>query len=153
MSKEIKNKNVKLKKSLGEKIRNKRFELKISQGDIAEFLNVSDTQIYRYELGYSLIPLDNLLKLCKLFHVDINYFIGDIKKEKEGNSCITNFPNYHELEKRIVILKEIYAFNDDSLKIGVNNCIDTINVMLKKRQKEKRNPSPVKRKRVAGNSK
>ncbi|MCL4428058.1 MAG: helix-turn-helix domain-containing protein [Deltaproteobacteria bacterium] len=153
MSKEIKNKDIKLLKSLGEKIRNKQVELKISTGNVAEFLNISDTQVYRYESGDSLIPIDNLLKLCELFHVDINYFIGDIKKEKENNFCIANFPSDPELEKRIAVLKEVYALGDESLKFGINNCIDTINAVLKKLKDDRRNPSPVKRKRLAGDSK
>ena len=146
-------KNKALYKHIGSRIKNRREELHLSQENVAEKLNVDYRQIYFYESGRSKIHIDYLLKLCELFHVDINYFIGDIKKEKESNSCITNFPTDPEFEKRIVILKEIYAFNDDSLKIGVNNCIDAINVMLKKQKKQKRNPSPVKRKRVAGDSK
>lgn len=153
MSKEIKDKNIKLLKSLGIKIRNKRKELKISQGEIADLLDISDTQIYKYELGYSLIPLDNLLKLCEFFNVDIDYFISDVEKEKNGNSFIANFSTDPELEKRIAILREVYKLGDEPLICGINSCIDTINAMLKKLKDDRRNPSPPKRKRLVGNSK
>ncbi|MHB1545940.1 MAG: hypothetical protein ACYCV8_04700, partial [bacterium] len=64
-----------------------------------------------------------------------------------------NFPSDPELEKRIAVLKEVYALGDESLKFGINNCIDTINAVLKKLKDDRRNPSPVKRKRLAGDSK
>ncbi len=153
MSKETKDKDIKLLKLLGEKIRNKRKELKISQGDIANLLNVSDTQIYRYELGYSLIPLDNLLKLCELFNVDIYYFLSGIKKERQENKSIAIYPLNPDIDKVILAAKEIYEFGDEDLIVGVNNCINAMQVILKKRKDSRRNPSPVKRKGLAGDSK
>ena len=153
MSKETKDKDIKLLKFLGERIRKKRKELKISQGDIANLLNVSDTQIYRYELGYSLIPLDNLLKLCELFNVDIYYFLSDVKKERQENKSIAIYPSNPELEKVILAAKEIYEFGDEDLIIGVNNCVNAMQGILKKRKDNRRNPNPIKRKRLAGGSK
>jgi transcriptional regulator with XRE-family HTH domain len=149
MSKEIKDKNIKLLKSIGEKLRSKRKELKISQGKIADLLDISDTQIYRYELGYSLIPLDNLLKLCELFNVDIYYFLGDIKKEKQENISIINYPANSELEKIIITVKEVYEFGDDDLILGVNNCVNSMQVILKKRQKQGRYRETPKKKKNA----
>ena len=153
MSKETKDKDIELLKFLGDRIRKKRKELKISQGNIANLLNVSDTQIYRYELGYSLIPLDNLLKLCELFNVDVYYFLSGKKKEKQENKSITIYPSNPDLDKVILAAKEIYDFGDEDLIVGVNNCINAMQVILKKRKDSRRNPSPVKRKRVAGDSK
>ena len=153
MSKETKDKDIKLLKFLGERIRKKRKELKISQGDIANLLNVSDTQIYRYELGYSLIPLDNLLKLCELFNVDIYYFLSDVKKERQENKSIAIYPSNPELEKVILAAKEIYEFGDEDLIIGINNCVNAMQGILKKRKDNRKNPNPIKRKGLAGNSK
>ena len=153
MSKETKDKDIELLKFLGDRIRKKRKELKISQGDIANLLNVSDTQIYRYELGYSLIPLDNLLKLCELFNVDVYYFLSGKKKEKQENKSITIYPLNPDLDKVILAAKEIYDFGDEDLIVGVNNCINAMQVILKKRKDSRRNPNPVKKKRLAGDSK
>ena len=153
MSKETKDKDIELLKFLGDRIRKKRKELKISQGDIANLLNVSDTQIYRYELGYSLIPLDNLLKLCELFNVDVYYFLNGKKKEKQENKSITIYPSNPDLDKVILAAKEIYEFGDEDLIVGVNNCINTMQVILKKRKDSRRNTNPIKRKRLAGDSK
>ncbi|RZD16695.1 MAG: XRE family transcriptional regulator [Candidatus Acididesulfobacter guangdongensis] len=149
MSKEIKDKNLKLLKSIGEKLRSKRKELKISQGKIADLLDISDTQIYKYELGYSLIPLDNLLKLCELFNVDIHYFLGDIKKEKQENISVINYPSNPEFAKRVVMLKEIYDFNYEDLNLGVNNCIDSMYAILKNREKQGRDRETPKKKKNA----
>ncbi len=148
MSKEAKDKNIKLLKSLGKKLRSKRKELKISQGKIADLLDISDTQIYKYELGYSLIPLDNLLKLCELFNVDIYYFLSDIKKD---DVSAVKYPDNPELKKMILTVKEIYEYGDDDLILGVNNCVNAMQVMLKKRQKQGRDRGTPKKKTNANN--
>jgi transcriptional regulator with XRE-family HTH domain len=147
------NKNIELYKYIGKKLKKKRIEVKLSQEKIAEKLDVDYRQIYYYETGKSKIPLDNLLKLCEFFNVDIYYFLGDIKKEKQENLSVINYPDNPELEKIIVTVKEVYEFGDDDLILGVNNCVNSMQAILKKRKDERRNSNPVKKKRLAGNNK
>ena len=112
-----KQKDEKLFRYLGLRIKDKRRELKLSKEKLAEYLNVNDTQIYKYESGKSRIPIDKLILLTKLFKVNINYFIGkyDIKE-----------PINNQLEKRITELKEIYNISDENFISIVNNSIDSI---------------------------
>lgn len=112
-----KQKNEELFKYLGLRIKDKRRELKLSKEKLAEYLNVNDTQIYKYESGISKIPIDKLILLLKLFKVNINYFIG----EHDFKEPINN-----QLEKRITELKEIYNINDENFISIVNNSIDSI---------------------------
>jgi transcriptional regulator with XRE-family HTH domain len=151
MSKEAKNKNIKLLKSLGEKIRNKRIELKLSQGNIADLLDVSYTQIYHYEIGRSEIPITNLLKLCEFFNVDIDYFVSDIKKEKQNESSVAKYSENPELEKEIMMLKEIYNYNDEDLIYIAKNNIELAYGLLKKQRKQKGDTRSAKKK-VAKNN-
>lgn len=112
-----KQKNEELFKYLGLRIKDKRRELKLSKEKLAEYLNVNDTQIYKYESGISKIPIDKLILLSKLFKVNINYFIGEYDFKEPINN---------QLEKRITELKEIYNINDENFISIVNNSIDSI---------------------------
>lgn len=112
-----KQKNEELFKYLGLRIKDKRRELKLSKEKLAEYLNVNDTQIYKYESGISKIPIDKLILLSKLFKVNINYFIGEYDFKEPINN---------QLEKRITELKEIYNINDANFISIVNNSIDSI---------------------------
>lgn len=129
MVKEKKSKDDNLFKFIGKRIRQKRKELKISQGVIADLLDISDTQIFKFETGESKIALDYLFKIADFFHADINYFFP--KNEK-----ITNFSSDPELEKIIMTIKEIYEFKDDDIILGVNNCINSMRAILKKWQEQ-----------------
>ena len=131
-SKEKKNEDETLLKAIGEKIRTKREQLKLSQGEIADILELSYTQIYHYEIGRSEIPITNLLRLCEFFNVDIHYFISDIKNEnQEKLSAAKNLEN-PELEKEIMMLNEIYDYNDEWLIYIAKNNIELAYGLLKK---------------------
>ena len=112
-----KQKNEELFKYLGLRIKDKRRELKLSKEKLAEYLNVNDTQIYKYESGISKIPIDKLILLSKLFKVNIKYFIEEYNFKE---------PKNNQLEKRITELKEIYNINDENFISIVNNSIDSI---------------------------
>ena len=112
-----KQKNEELFKYLGLRIKDKRRELKLSKEKLAEYINVNDTQIYKYESGISKIPIDKLILLSKLFKVNIKYFIGEYNFKE---------PKNNQLEKRIIELREIYNINDENLISIVNNSIDSI---------------------------
>lgn len=141
MVKEKKSKDDNLFKFIGKRIRQKRKELKVSQGTIAGLLDISDTQIFKFETGESKIALDYLFKLADFFHVDINYFFPE-------NEKITHFPSDSELEKIIMTVKEIYEFEDDDIILGVNNCVNSMQAILKKRQNKGRGRKPDKKTKV-----
>ena len=146
MVKEKKSKDDNLFKFIGKRIREKRKELKISQGAVADLLDISDTQIFKFETGESKIALDYLFKLADFFHTDINYFFP--KNEK-----ITHFSSDPELEKVIMTVKEIYEFKDDDIILGVNNYVNSMRAILKKWQDSSKNQGHVKRKRLLGDNK
>ena len=145
-SKEKKFENVALLKAIGEKIRTKREELKLSQGEVADILELSYTQIYHYEIGRSEIPITNLLRLCEFFNVDIHYFIRDIKNKNQEKLSIVKYPESPELEKEIMMLKEIYDFNDENLIYVAKTNIELAYGLLKKERRVRKNAGNLKKK-------
>lgn len=67
---------------IGEKIKNKRKELNLTQEYLAKELNISRQAISKWEKEMSYPSMENLVKLSEIFGVDIEYF----KNEKEEKS-------------------------------------------------------------------
>ena len=125
--------------------------MKYSQEKLGELLDITYTAIQRYENASAKIPLDNLLKLCGILEVDLNYFLPEYVASKNTQPIpLKNDPEYY---KHVSILREIHETNDKGLIEGISVCLEGYYLLLKKQKKPKGDPSPVKRKRLAGNSK
>ena len=64
-------------------IRNLREDNDYTQEYVAKILNVGQRTYADYELGKTRIPLDSIIKLAKLYNVDMNYICGISRKKKE----------------------------------------------------------------------
>ena len=53
-----------------------------TQQQIADYLGTSQTMYARYERGANELPIRHLIKLCELYHVSADYFLG-IKHNKQ----------------------------------------------------------------------
>lgn len=68
--------------TLGQKIFELRNQQKMSQGDLAEKLNVSRQSISKWETDASVPELDKLIMLSDLFHITIDELVRDELPEK-----------------------------------------------------------------------
>lgn len=48
----------------------------LTQKEVADHLGTSQTMYARYERGANELPIRHLIKLCKLYHVSADYFLG-----------------------------------------------------------------------------
>lgn len=62
---------------IGEKIKNKRKELNLTQEYLADELKISRQAVSKWEKGLSEPSMDNLIKLSEIFGVDMEYFKKD----------------------------------------------------------------------------
>ncbi len=133
-----------LYKRIGSKIKQRRKELNLTQSKVAENIGVEYIQIQRYEKGQTRIPLENLLKLSGLFNVSMEYFYKEFKViEKQNKSAQLSNP---ELEKEIMILREIYDYNDENLVYIAKTNIELAYGLLKKERRVKKNAGDIKKK-------
>ena len=58
------------------RIKDMREDKDLLQKDVAEFLNVSQTNYSKYELGKINIPINTLKKMAILFDTSIDYLLG-----------------------------------------------------------------------------
>ena len=128
---------------LGGKIQEKRKEFKISQEKLAEILNTDYVQIYRYEKGIRKIPFDKLLELATFFNVSLEYFYDGFNKKENKKNPVKSNP---ELEKEIMMLKEIYDYNDENLIYVAKTNIELAYGLLKKERRVRKNAGNLKKK-------
>ena len=57
-------------------IKDIREDREMKQKDVAEFLNISQTNYSKYELGKINIPIETLKKMSILFDTSIDYLLG-----------------------------------------------------------------------------
>lgn len=65
-----------------ERIRNLREDSDLTQKEIAEILDCSQTTYSRYETGDLNIPIDSLMKLAVFFNTSIDYLTGLTDEKK-----------------------------------------------------------------------
>src|SRR5699024_8199553 len=76
---------------LGKMIKKEREKRSWSQSKMGKKLNISGKQISIYENG-GLPPLDNLLKICELFDVELGHLLGE-ESYKKGSKLETQIYN------------------------------------------------------------
>lgn len=62
--------------TLGERIRNRREKLKLSQGYVAEQIGVSRQAVSKWETGQSEPTAENLVRLAELFEISLAELVG-----------------------------------------------------------------------------
>lgn len=72
-------------KALGELIRDKRVERKLSQKDLSSLLGVTDKTVSKRETGFSLPDLEMTKKLSKELEIPIDDIFDGIKVEKKND--------------------------------------------------------------------
>jgi len=117
---------------LGMRIKRLRQEKKLSQLELAEFLNISNTTLSQYESGKR-IPGDEIkIKIAQFFNVSIDYLFGctDVRNPYPGKEPMSKDESeaYHfldnsglckeditKVEEYIELLKQKY-YHDGTLK-------------------------------------
>ncbi len=68
---------------IGQKIRQRRLEIGLSQEGLAERLDVSYQQIQKYEKGVNQLAILRLQEMARCLHVPIDYFLKDLPTVEE----------------------------------------------------------------------
>lgn len=87
----MKTKNTTLAKRYGQKIKNLRAALKLTQEDFAKKISAHQIRIARWETGDSLISTDYLEKICKAFSIGMSYW-----DDYEGATLMTKTPEKND---------------------------------------------------------
>ena len=64
-------------KVIGQKIAIARGMLNLTAANLAEKLNISTQQLYKYEIGQNRVAASSLFKISKILNCDLNYFFEE----------------------------------------------------------------------------
>ncbi len=65
-----------LKKQVGNRIKESRKDKGMTQKEVAELLRMTQQQYSRFENGVFELDYENLVKICQLFEVSLDYLFG-----------------------------------------------------------------------------
>lgn len=94
--------------TLGERIASLRAEYRMSQGELAEKLNVSRQSVSKWETDTSIPELDKIILLSDLFHISMDELVrgegtSAPQKEKTQPEQQAEIPSQKPLDTRIII--------------------------------------------------
>lgn len=72
-------------KRLGKRIREKRQRLNLTQAQLAEEINISDTYMGAIERGERSLTLDTLVRLANRLGVTVDYLLSDYVSDTDSN--------------------------------------------------------------------
>lgn len=104
-------------KRLGERIREERLRLNLTQAQLAEAIDISDTYMGAIERGERSLTLDTLVRLVNRLGVTIDYMLADSVSDTDAN-IINQFKqivDQQPLERKqmaLNVLRTIFSYFD-----------------------------------------
>lgn len=104
-------------KRLGKRIRDERKKLNLTQAQLAEAIDISDTYMGAIERGERCLTLDTLVRLVKRLGVTVDYLLSDYVSDTDSN-IIEQFKQIIDcqpLERKqmaINVLRSIFSYFD-----------------------------------------
>ncbi|MBI5418420.1 helix-turn-helix transcriptional regulator [Candidatus Poribacteria bacterium] len=102
---------------IGEKIKERRKVLSISQEELAEILDVTYQQVQRYENGTNKLNIENIQIIAKALFVPVSYFFGSNETSEIAENQAPYLPS--DENKLLKYFKKIKNKNSKDMIIKV----------------------------------
>jgi len=104
-------------KRLGERIREERLRLNLTQAQLAEAVDISDTYMGAIERGERSLTLDTLVRLVNRLGVTVDYMLSDAVSDTDANilNQFKQIMDQQPLERKqmaISVLRTIFSYFD-----------------------------------------
>ena len=99
-------------KKIGVHIANRRKELKFTQEQIAERMNVSIQMISNIERGNKAIKIDNLLKLCDILQTSTDYILTGKRTNVDHGHLASKIAQLSESDCKMIEMLVDYRLNE-----------------------------------------
>ncbi len=101
----------KMLKEIGQRICMRRKELKYTQEQLAEMMDVSVQMISNLERGNKAIRIDNLVKLCTILNVSADYILIGKRSEVEQDDIYKKMNMLSDDDFRMIMMLVDYCSN------------------------------------------
>ena len=113
-------------KNIAEKLREARLKLGFSQDFVAQSLGVSRTVITQIELGNRKITSDEIVGLCKLYHLSADYILNTDNIETNQSVFARGFNELDDKDQQEIL--NLIAFKKAMAKKKAKRKIDQENI-------------------------
>ena len=108
-------------KRLGERIREERKRLNLTQAQLAEAIDISDTYMGAIERGERSLTLDTLVRLVNRLGVTVDYMLSDSVSDNDSNIMeqfkqITDGQSLERKQMAINVLRTIFSYFENENK-------------------------------------
>lgn len=105
-------------KKIGGRIVERRKELKLTQEQIAERMNVSIQMISNIERGNKAIKIDNLLKLCDILKTSTDYILTGRRTDNDFDHLASKISQLTEPDYKMIEMLVDYRLQDSYIRKG-----------------------------------
>ena len=100
-------------KEIGIRIVERRKELKLTQEQVAERMNVSIQMISNIERGNKAIKIDNLLKLCNILKTSADYILTGKRTDSDFDTLTDKISQLTDSDYKMIEMLVDYRLNDN----------------------------------------
>lgn len=86
---------------VGERIRQRRLEIGMTQTELAEKINVRFQQVQKYENGLNRVAASRLWRIAEALEVPVNYFFEEIESAETGVSIASRATDKRKLRELV----------------------------------------------------
>lgn len=102
-------------KKLGQRIREERLKLNLTQAQLAEAIDISDTYMGAIERGERSLTLDTLVRLVNRLGVTVDYLLSDSVSDSDSNIIeqFRQIVDYQPMERKqmaVNVLRTIFSY-------------------------------------------
>lgn len=106
-------------KRLGKRIREERLRLNLTQAQLAEDIDISDTYMGAIERGERSLTLDTLVRLVNRLGVTIDYMLSDAVSDSDSNIMeqLKQIMDGHPLERKqmaVNVLRTLFSYFENT---------------------------------------
>ncbi len=106
-------------KRLGQRIREERQRLNLTQAQLAEEINISDTYMGAIERGERSLTLDTLVRLVNRLGVTVDYMLSDSVSDNDSNimNQFKQIIDHQPLERKqmaVNVLRTIFSYFENN---------------------------------------
>ncbi|MBR0884805.1 helix-turn-helix domain-containing protein, partial [Bradyrhizobium liaoningense] len=98
---------------IGQRLRTRRMELKISQQELGQVLGVSFQQIQKYEKGVNRVGAARLVQLAEALDTNTGYFIGELEK---GRGHESEFGEFMATREGVAIIEAMMTIDEERVR-------------------------------------
>lgn len=106
-------------KRLGKRIREERLRLNLTQAQLAEDIDISDTYMGAIERGERSLTLDTLVRLVNRLGVTVDYMLSDAVSDSDSNIMeqMKQIMDGHPLERKqmaVNVLRTMFSYFENT---------------------------------------